>query len=125
MKRILLVLLALALPIAAAAAGKTHMKTDGQECAECHAGQEQTWVDGKHGLLGVKCVVCHGSPDDAFFATPGLTRCRGCHAEQVADVQKKMGAKERTCFACHENHTVTLKNTAKVKSGFHGKGGAL
>lgn len=124
MKRTLVVLLMLILPIAAAGAGKTHMKTDGQECSECHADQEKVWLDGKHGLMNVKCVVCHGSPVQNFAPKPGLSRCRGCHGDKVQDVQKKPAAKGRTCFLCHENHTVALKESAKAKAGFHGQGGA-
>lgn len=124
MKRILLILLALALPIAAAAAGKPHMKTDNKDCVECHSTQEQVWLDGKHGLMNVKCVVCHGSPEENFSPKSTMERCRGCHAEKVADVEKKLSAKERSCFLCHENHLVTVKATAKIKSGFHQEGGA-
>lgn len=124
MKRMLLVLLALALPIVAVAAGKPHMKTADQDCAECHATQEQVWLDGKHGLLNVKCVVCHGNPEQNFDPKPGMNRCRGCHAEKVADVEKKLSPKERSCFLCHDNHRVTVKATAKIKSGFHQEGGA-
>ncbi|MDH4164002.1 MAG: hypothetical protein OEW15_15135 [Nitrospirota bacterium] len=124
MKRFVLVLLMLVLPISAYSAGKTHMKTDGQDCVECHGNQEQVWLDGKHGLMNVKCVVCHGNPEQNFAPKPGLSRCRGCHAEKVADVEKKLSAKERTCFLCHDNHRVTVKDTAKVKSGFHQEGGA-
>ena len=25
------------------------------------------WQDGKHGVMGVKCVVCHGSTDKNFI----------------------------------------------------------
>ena len=123
MKRVFLVLLALILPLAASAAGKTHVKTDGQECAECHAREEQVWLSGKHGLMGVKCVVCHGSPEENFAFRPGLSRCRGCHGEQVADVEKKFSQKDRTCFLCHDQHTVAVKESAKNKAGFHGQGG--
>jgi len=123
MKRILLVLLALILPIAASAAGKTHVKTDSQECADCHTSEEQVWLSGKHGLMGVKCVVCHGSPEENFASRPGLNRCRGCHGEQVADVEKKFPQKDRTCFLCHDQHTVTVKESAKNKAGFHVQGG--
>lgn len=123
MKRLAVVVLALFLPIAALAASKTHMKTDGQECTECHGAQEQVWMDGKHGLLNVKCVVCHGSPEENFAPRPGMNRCRGCHADMVADVEKKLAAKDRSCFLCHEGHRVTVKDAAKGKSGFH-QGGA-
>ena len=124
MKRIFLALLVLALPLAAAAAGKTHMKTGGQDCAECHGNQEQVWLQGTHGVMGVKCVVCHGSPEKNFIPKPGPDRCRGCHEEQVVDVEKKLAAKDRTCFFCHENHSVAVKDPAKGKAGFHRQGGA-
>lgn len=123
MKQLVLVLLALILPFAAVAATKTHIKTNGQECSECHVNQEKVWLEGKHGLMNVKCVVCHGSPEENFAFKPGVNRCRGCHGEQVLDVEKKLAPKDRTCFLCHENHTVTVKATATVKSGFHGQGG--
>ncbi len=123
MKRIVLVLLALVLPIAAAAAGKPHVKSNGQECAECHIDQEKIWLDGKHGLMGVKCVVCHGSPEVNFTVKPGMDRCRGCHSDAVASVQKKLPAREQTCFLCHEHHTVAVKESAKNRTGFHGQGG--
>ena len=123
MKRILLVFLALVLPVAAVAAGKIHMKTDNQDCEECHVDQAKVWQDGKHGLMGVKCVVCHGSPEVNFSPKPGMNRCRGCHGDAVASVQKKLSAKEQTCFLCHEHHTVAVKESAKMKTGFHGQGG--
>lgn len=122
MKRLLLVVLLIALPLAAAAAGKTHMKTDSRDCSECHGNQEKIWLEGKHGLMNVKCVVCHGSPEENFTAKPGLARCRGCHGEQVADVKKKLP--ETNCFFCHDNHTVRLKSGAADRAGFHGQGGA-
>jgi len=123
MKRILFVLLALVLPIAAVAAGKAHMKTDGQDCEECHVDQAKIWLDGKHGLMNVKCVVCHGSPEVNFRAKPGIDRCRGCHGDAVLSVQKQLPAKEQTCFLCHEHHTVAVKESAKKRTGFHGQGG--
>lgn len=104
-------------------AGKPHMKTEGQECAECHNSQEQVWLNGKHGLMNVKCVVCHGSPEETFTAKPGITKCRGCHSDKVMDVEKKLMGKERTCFLCHDNHTVAVKAAASSKSGFHVQGG--
>lgn len=125
MKTWIVVMLMVLLPALAPAASKTHMKTDGQDCAECHSGQEQVWLGGKHGLMNVKCVVCHGSPEENFAPKPGPMRCRGCHGEKVADVEKKLAAKDRTCFRCHENHTVAVKaSAAQTKSGFHAQGGA-
>lgn len=125
MKPILIVLSALILPaIAFAAADKKHQATGGEECIECHADQEQVWLNGKHGLMNVKCVVCHGSPEENFYPRPGLNRCRGCHGDAVADVEKSFPVKERSCFLCHDNHTVALKETARIRAGFHGTGGA-
>ena len=124
MKKVIVVLTALIIPALACAAGKTHLKTSGEECVECHADQEQVWLNGKHGLMNVKCVVCHGSPEENFFPGPGLERCRGCHGEAVNDVEKGLPAKERSCFLCHEHHTVAVKETARSRSGFHGQGGA-
>jgi len=126
MKRLLVLLLVLALPsllFAAAKTQKSHMKTDAQECSDCHAAQDQAWLTGKHGLMNVKCVVCHGSPEENFSPKPGLSRCRGCHGEKVEDVETKLPAKDRTCFLCHDQHTVAIKDTAKIKAGFHGQGG--
>jgi len=125
MKRILVLLFVLVLPSLLLAAAKKHMKTDGQECSECHTAEDQSWMAGKHGLMNVKCVVCHGSPEENFAPKPGLGRCRGCHGDKVADVEKKLAAKDRTCFACHTNHTVAVKDAAaKDKAGFHQEGGA-
>ena len=123
MKRILLVLLALVFPITAFGASKPHMKTDNQECEECHVDQAKIWLEGKHGLMNVKCVVCHGSPEVNFKAKPGMERCRGCHGDAVVSVQKQLPVKEQTCFLCHEHHTVAVKESAKMKAGFHGQGG--
>ncbi len=123
MKRIMVLMLVLALPALSFAAAKTHMKTDNQDCVECHGNQEKIWMDGKHGLMGVKCVVCHGSPEVNFTAKPGLDRCRGCHGDAVANVLKKLPAKEQTCFLCHEHHTAAVKESAKNRTGFHGQGG--
>lgn len=122
MKYLLVALVALVLPIAAIAADKTHKEGLDQDCAECHGDQEKVWLSGKHGLMGVKCVVCHGAPEVNFTAEPGLDRCIGCHADEVADVRKKMASKEQSCFSCHEHHTAAVKDSAK--SGFHGGGGA-
>jgi hypothetical protein len=124
MKKLVVLLLVCALPIAVSAKGKTHIKTAAnQECSECHADQTRVWQEGKHGLMNVKCVVCHGSPEVNFTAKPGLNRCRGCHGDEVADVQKKLPARDRTCFLCHEHHTAAVKESAKNKTGFHGQGG--
>jgi hypothetical protein len=124
MRKLMVILLLLILPAAVSAAEKKHVKTSAdQECSECHIDQARVWLEGAHGLMGVKCVVCHGSPEVNFTIKPGVDRCRGCHGDAVADIQKKLPAKEQTCFLCHEHHTVAVKESAKNRTGFHGQGG--
>lgn len=110
MKRLIICLIITVLPVAVIAKEKGHIKTpEDQECSECHGTQRQVWQDSKHGLMNVKCVVCHGTTDKNFVAKPDIYRCRGCHGEQVADVEKKLPLKIRNCFLCHDHHAVTLR----------------
>jgi hypothetical protein len=120
------VLAVLAPALVPAAAAKKHApESAGRDCSECHASQAQAWESGAHGLMNVKCVVCHGSPEENFSVKPAVNRCRGCHGDMVADVEGKLPAKQRTCFLCHDNHTVAVKEAAaREKSGFHREGGA-
>lgn len=116
MKHLILISFLLFLPAAVTAKEKQHMKTPAdQECSECHAGQAGVWQDGMHGLMNVKCVVCHGSIDKNFVPKPDIYKCRGCHGDQVKDVEDKLPSKARNCFLCHDHHS--------VKAGFHTKGG--
>lgn len=116
MERLIILFLIFALPVTVIAKEKKHIKTpEDQECYECHGNQMQVWQDGKHGLMNVKCVVCHGSTDKNLVAKPDIYRCRGCHGEKVKDVENKLPQKVRSCFLCHEHHSVTMK--------FHQEGG--
>jgi hypothetical protein len=102
--------------ISLAAAQKKHPPVPvDQECSDCHSTQAQVWQDGMHGLMNVKCVVCHDSADKNFIAKTDIYKCRGCHGEQVKDVEDKLPAKARNCFLCHDHHS--------VKAVFHTKGG--
>jgi predicted CXXCH cytochrome family protein len=122
MRKLMVLLLLLILPAAAGAAGKKHVKTSAdQECSECHVDQARVWLEGAHGLMGVKCVVCHGSPEENFVSKPDITRCRGCHDEEVEQVAKKKVKAEKTCFPCHDRHSLVVK-TAPI-APFHAKGG--
>ena len=106
----------LTIPIAAIAKEKKHVKTSvEQECSECHVSEAQLWEGGKHGLMNVKCVVCHGSTDEHFVAKPDIHKCSGCHWEKVMDVEKKLPPKVRKCSLCHALHS--------VKHKFHTEGG--
>lgn len=116
MKRLITLLLILTMPAIAIAKENVHIETPvDQECYECHGTQMQVWQDGKHGLMNVKCVVCHGSTDKNFVAKPDIYRCRGCHGEKVMDVENKLPKKVQSCFLCHDHHALTNK--------FHEKGG--
>ena len=116
MKRLFIIFLILALPIMVAAKEKGHIKTpETQECAECHKSQAEAWQNGKHEVMGVKCIVCHGSTEKNFVAKPDIYKCRACHGEKVRDVEKKLHPKLKNCFLCHDAHSVTLR--------FHTKGG--
>lgn len=114
----------LALPTLALAVDQHPAAPGDQECVECHAEQAEVWLSGKHGLMNVKCVVCHGDPETNFVGQPAMVKCRGCHSDQVQDVEKKRSSNEQSCFLCHDNHTVAPKTAAtKENKGFH-KGGA-
>lgn len=105
-----------------AAAAKQHPAVPAeQDCAECHASQEKVWFDGKHGLMNVKCIACHGATDKNFTNKPGVASCRGCHADQVAQAQKAKGKEGKNCFPCHVVHALTAKSGATGL--YHAKGG--
>jgi hypothetical protein len=104
-----------------AAAGKHPATPENQECGECHADQEKIWFDGKHGLMNVKCIVCHGATDKNFTNRPGLAACRGCHADEVAQAQQAKKKEGKSCFSCHDHHALTV--TAAFAKPYHAKGG--
>lgn len=100
----------------------THPPTPGnEECAECHADQEKVWFNGKHGLMNVKCIVCHGATDKNFTKQPGLAACRGCHADQVSQAQQAKTKTGKSCFPCHDHHALTVQGT--FAKPYHAKGG--
>ena len=124
MKRltVLIGLCLLILPQAGLAADKKHIATpESRECSECHVGQTEVWFNGAHGLMGVKCIVCHGSTDKNFAASPGLAACRGCHGEQVVQALKNPAKEGKSCFPCHDHHALTV--TAAPAKPYHAKGG--
>lgn len=110
----LFIFLVLLLPVVVFAKEKSHIKTSiDQECYECHGNVMQIWQDGRHGLMNVKCVVCHGSTEKNFVARPGIERCSGCHNEKVSDVEKKLPPSAKRCTLCHDPHSVGVR--------FHGE----
>ena len=102
-----------AAPLGAAppvAKGAAHPAVDAAEsCEGCHAEVTpkpyQLWFDGRHGLMGVKCVVCHGSVGSGFTRKPKADRCGGCHGENAAAMSVPF-SKGKSCFSCHHPHAL-------------------
>ena len=116
MKHLILIFLVILLPSAIFAKEKKHIEIPAdQECSDCHTAQAQVWMEGKHGLMNVKCVICHDSSDKAMIAKKDIYKCRGCHGQQVKDVEEKLPAQARNCYLCHNNHS--------LNPIFHTKGG--
>jgi hypothetical protein len=96
-------------------------------CVTCHAEQTpeivREWESGKHGLVLVKCFVCHGSTGRDFAEHPKAARCEGCHAAEVASAAalpaKASGkaAKTAGCFSCHAPHTLAAREGATSPHG--------
>ncbi len=101
------------------------------DCVTCHAVATpkitQDWYESKHGIMLVKCAVCHGDPSGngavPFAANPDPIKvCGSCHAPAIERMQTKYGM-AADCNACHpyhqnsihrdayENRTPTLKTT--------------
>jgi hypothetical protein len=83
-------------------------------CETCHVEATpevvKAWEGSPHGLLLVKCFVCHGSTGKDFARAPAAQRCRGCHAAELASVTPAKGKKAGpSCFACHDGHALTAE----------------
>jgi formate-dependent nitrite reductase cytochrome c552 subunit len=90
-------------------------------CISCHTDQTpeivKQWESGQHGLVLVKCFVCHGSTGKDFTEHPKATRCQGCHAAEVASLvpakSKGRKAKAADCFSCHAPHALAAREGAE------------
>jgi hypothetical protein len=84
-------------------------------CETCHAEATpdavKAWEGSTHGLLLVRCLVCHGSTGEDFARTPDPRRCAGCHADEVASVAPAKGRKAPAegCFGCHAPHALSAE----------------
>jgi hypothetical protein len=83
------------------------------ECAGCHADATpaalEAWSRSRHGLVLVKCTVCHGSTGADFTRVAAPGRCSGCHPAEVESVAKaRLGA--QGCFSCHPGHALLPVN---------------
>ena len=82
------------------------------DCVTCHekttAKVAQDWKDSKHGVMLVKCVVCHGEPDGKgsipFEVNPDPQRiCAQCHDPAMKRMVEKYGDSP-DCNSCHPHH---------------------
>ena len=103
------------------AATDEHMEVEATDtCDGCHA--ELTpevhaqWFASKHGLLNVKCFVCHGSTGEDFVRTPLPERCIGCHFANVESLGHDF-MDGRECFTCHPPHRLNPHRLAEEGGG--------
>jgi hypothetical protein len=112
-----LVPLALLLAAPPALAGEAHPAVDpdgnADACQSCHETATpaivKQWEGGTHGLVLVKCFVCHGSTGKDFVLRAKPGRCEGCHPAEVASTapaKSAKSAKAADCFGCHAPHTL-------------------
>jgi hypothetical protein len=93
------------------------------DCFECHLKSTpkitQDWFESKHGVMLVKCFVCHGQPDGKgsvpYAVNPNVdSTCRKCHEVSIKKMQEKYGLKT-VCNDCHPFHNNSLHHAAYVK----------
>ncbi len=91
-----------------------HLKVPDQyaDCITCHtkttAMVAKDWTDSKHGVMLVKCVVCHGEPDGKgsipFMVKPDpMVICSRCHDPAIKVMISKYG-ENLDCNSCHPHH---------------------
>ncbi len=78
----------------------------GKTCSDCHKMTYAQWKVSPHGANDVQCTVCHGEiTAQNVAATPVLSTCQTCHAEQVAQLNSDAFMKGKTCVTCHSPHS--------------------
>lgn len=110
---------------ARAARGKHLVAPDSAaDCYECHKKATprvaQDWLESKHGVVLMKCFVCHGEPDGKgsvpWAVNPNpQTVCRKCHEPAMQQMERKYGLKP-DCNRCHPQHHNSLHHKAYGKS---------
>ena len=94
------------------------------DCYECHKKATpkiaQNWYESKHGVVLMKCFVCHGQPDGkgsvpwAVVPSPKKV-CRKCHDPAMKRMEQKFGLKS-DCYSCHPFHQNSIHHDAYKKS---------
>ncbi|MGL1862986.1 MAG: hypothetical protein OCC46_10745 [Pseudodesulfovibrio sp.] len=99
-----------------------HLKSpeEAGDCYTCHLKTTpkiaQDWFESKHGVMLVKCFVCHGLPDGTgsieYSANPDPNYiCRRCHDPAVTMMEKKFGMRAE-CNDCHKYHSNSVHHDA-------------
>ncbi len=90
------------------------------DCYTCHVKTTpkiaQDWYESKHGVMLVKCFVCHGQPDGkgsiVYSANPDPNYiCRRCHDPAVNKMEEKYGMRPE-CNDCHKYHSNSVHHDA-------------
>jgi hypothetical protein len=103
----------------------THLKSPDEvaDCYTCHVKASpkvaQDWYESKHGVMLVKCFVCHGQPDGQgsvpYAVSPNVNNtCRKCHDPSIKRMEDKYGL-ELNCTKCHPFHQNSLHHEAYEK----------
>jgi hypothetical protein len=94
------------------------------DCYECHLKATpkiaQDWYESKHGVMLVKCFVCHGQPDGKgsvpYMVNPDVNAtCRKCHDPSIKKMVAKYGL-DPDCNTCHPFHQNSLHHEAYTKT---------
>lgn len=111
---------------ASSQAGIKHLDVPDEagDCYECHRIATpriaQNWKESKHGVVLMKCFVCHGNPDGKgsvpWMVNPDpKTVCRKCHEPAMIRMEAKFGV-EPDCNRCHPFHHNSMHHDAYGKS---------
>ena len=110
----------------AGAAGLKHLlpTEDAYDCYACHKKTTpkvaQDWFESKHGVMLMKCFVCHGLPDGKG-SVPWRVKpdpkgvCQKCHDPAMKRMEAKFGI-DLDCNLCHPFHHNSLHHDAYKKS---------
>jgi hypothetical protein len=108
------------------AAGIKHLipTDDAYDCYACHKIATpkiaQNWYESKHGVVLMKCFVCHGQPDGKgsvpWRVNPDPKAvCQKCHDPAMKRMEAKFGLKP-DCVKCHPFHQNSLHHGAYKKT---------
>ncbi len=95
------------------------------DCYECHKKATpkiaNDWRESKHGVVLMKCFVCHGQPDGKgsvpWSVNPDPKAvCQKCHDPAMKRMAEKYGMESADCNRCHPFHQNSLHHKAYSKS---------